>query len=151
NFSLRETHKIVDDIEKKIKTEIPNIDSVFIHYEPVRQEGLRIAFLVDRENNIKDFSSAEKILIVDVSKDFETFISNSMDVHGDEKELGHVLSKIGVDIVVSKLHPLNFDVRWNLTRAGAMVWETEKNTFDEALDEILKSWKEYNLKKNKRS
>jgi len=149
NYSLRETHKIVDDIEKKIKTEIPNIDSVFIHYEPVRQEGLRIAFLVDKNKNIKDFSTAEKIMIVDVSKDCEIFISNSMDVHGDEKELGQILSKIGVDIVVSKLHPLNFDVRWNLTRAGTMVWETEKDTFEEALDEILKSWKEYNVKKTK--
>ncbi|NPA53906.1 MAG: cation transporter [Aquificae bacterium] len=146
NFSLRETHKIVDEIEKRIRTEVPNIDSVFIHYEPVRQEGLRVAFLVDKENRIKDFSSAEKIVVVDVSKDFKTHISNTLEVHGSEKEIGNIVSKIGVDIVVSKLHPLDFEVRWNLTRAGVMVWETEKETFDEALEEVLKSWKEYNLK-----
>jgi cation diffusion facilitator family transporter len=146
NYSLRETHKIVDEIEKKIRTEVPNIDSVFIHYEPVRQEGLRIAFLVDKENKIKDFTSAEKIIVVDVSKDFETHISNTLDITGNEKEIGDIVSRISVDIVVSKLHPLDFEVRWKLTRAGVMVWETEKETFDEALDEVLKSWKEYNKK-----
>ncbi len=146
NYSLRETHKIVDEIEKKIRTEVPNIDSVFIHYEPVRQEGLRIAFLVDKENHIKDFSSAERIVVVDVSKDFNTHVSNTLDVQGTEKDIGNIISKISVDIVVSKLHPLDFEVRWNLTRAGVMVWETEKETFDEALEEVLKSWKEYNKK-----
>jgi len=30
NYGLRETHKIVDEIEKEIKEEIPNVDSVFI-------------------------------------------------------------------------------------------------------------------------
>lgn len=44
NYGLRETHRIVDEIEREIKEQIPNIDSIFIHYEPVRQEGLRIAF-----------------------------------------------------------------------------------------------------------
>ncbi len=146
NYSLRETHKIVDEIEKKIRTEVPNIDSVFIHYEPVRQEGLRIAFLVDKENKIKDFTSAEKVIVVDVSKNFETHISNTLDITGNEKEIGDIVSRISVDIVVSKLHPLDFEVRWKLTRAGVMVWETEKETFDEALDEVLKSWKEYNKK-----
>ncbi len=150
NYSLRETHKIVDEIEKKIRTEVPNIDSVFIHYEPVRQEGLRIAFLVDENNKIKDFSSAKRIVVVDVSKNYETHISNQIDVEGDEKEIGDLVSKINVDIVVSKLHPLDFEVRWKLTRAGVMVWETEKETFEEALDEVLKSWKEYNKKQGEK-
>ena len=150
NYSLRETHKIVDEIEKKIRTEIPNIDSVFIHYEPARQEGLRIAFLVDENNKIKDFSSAKKIVVVDVSKNYETHISNQIDVEGDEKEIGDLVSKINVDIVVSKLHPLDFEVRWKLTRAGVMVWETEKETFEEALEEVLKSWKEYNKKQGEK-
>ncbi len=150
NYSLRETHKIVDEIEKKIRTEVPNIDSVFIHYEPARQEGLRIAFLVDENNKIKDFSSAKRVVVVDVSKNYETHISNQIDVEGDEKEIGDIVSKINVDIVVSKLHPLDFEVRWKLTRSGVMVWETEKETFEEALNEVLKSWKEYNKKQGER-
>ncbi len=150
NYSLRETHKIVDEIERKIRTEVPNIDSVFIHYEPVRQEGLRIAFLVDENNKIKDFSSAKRIVVVDVSMNYETHISNQIDVEGDEKEIGDIVSKINVDIVVSKLHPLDFEVRWKLTRSGVMVWETEKETFEEALNEVLKSWKEYNKKQGER-
>jgi len=148
NFSLRETHRIVDEIERKIKEKIPNIDSVFIHYEPVRQEGLRIAFLVDDEKNIKDFSSANKIITVDLSDNGNVQINNPLDVEPDEREIGDILSKINIDIVVASHHPEEFEVRWKLTRAGVMVWETDKKNFDEALEEIINSYKKF-IKKHK--
>ncbi|WP_457626477.1 cation diffusion facilitator family transporter [Persephonella sp.] len=147
NYSLRETHRIVDDIERRIKEEIPNIDSVFIHYEPVRQEGLRIAFLTDEEENIRDFKTATKVITVDISEDGDTQINNPLDVEPDEKEIGDILSKINIDIVVASHHPEEFEVRWNLTRAGVMVWETDKQTFDEAVKEIINSYKEFKKRK----
>jgi cation diffusion facilitator family transporter len=147
NYSLRETHRIVDDIERRIKEEIPNIDSVFIHYEPVRQEGLRIAFLTDEEKNIRDFKTATKVITVDISEDGDTQINNPLDVEPDEKEIGDILSKINIDIVVASHHPEEFEVRWNLTRAGVMVWETDKQTFDEAVKEIINSYKEFKKRK----
>jgi len=146
NYSLRETHRIVDDIEKKIKEEIPNIDSVFIHYEPVRQSGLRIAFLTDDEKNIKDFKTANKIITVDISDSGEMQINSPLDVEPDEKEIGDILSKINIDIVVASHHPEEFEVRWNLARAGVMVWETERKSFDEAVEEIINSYKEFHKK-----
>jgi hypothetical protein len=42
---------------------------------------------------------------------------------------------------------MNFDVRWNLARAGVMVWETEKEDYKEALQEIINSWKVFNKEK----
>ncbi|MDQ7056242.1 MAG: cation transporter dimerization domain-containing protein, partial [Persephonella sp.] len=144
NFSLRETHRIVDEIEKRIKEEIPNIDSVFIHYEPVRQKGLRIAFLVDEDKNIKDFRTASQILIVDISDEGKMQVNNPLEIQPDEKETGDILSKINVDIVVSANHPEEFEVRWKLARAGVMVWETEERNFEKALDEIVKSYREFN-------
>ena len=146
NYSLRETHRIVDEIERKIKEEIPNIDSVFIHYEPVRQKGLRIAFLTDEEKNIKDFKTANKIITVDISDSGEMQINNPLEVEPDEKEIGDILSKINIDIVVASHHPEEFEVRWNLARAGVMVWETDKKSFDEAVKEIINSYKEFNKK-----
>ncbi len=146
NYGLRETHRIVDEIEKDIKENIPNIDSIFIHYEPVRQEGLRIAFLTDDNRKIKDFSTAKKIVIVDVSKNFEKIENPPITTEPDEEKTGNLVSRIGVDIVVSKNHPLNFEVRWNLSKSGVLVWETEKDSVDEALEEILKSWKEFEKK-----
>ncbi|WP_456392826.1 cation diffusion facilitator family transporter [Persephonella sp.] len=146
NFSLRETHRIVDEIERKIKEEIPNIDSVFIHYEPVRQEGLRIAFLVDDEKNIKDFSSASQIITVDLSENGNVQVNNPLEVEPDEREIGDILSKINIDIVVASHHPEEFEVRWKLTRAGVMVWETDRKNFDEALEEIINSYNEFTKK-----
>ncbi len=143
NYSLRETHKIVDEIAEQIKKEIPNIDSIYIHYEPVRQEGLRVAFLVDQNKKIKDFSSATKIITVDISRNLDVHINPPLDTKPDEEYTGSIVSKIDVDIVVSKNHPMSFDTRWELARAGVMVWETERESFDEALDEIIQSWKEF--------
>ncbi|NPA13388.1 MAG: cation transporter [Aquificae bacterium] len=149
NFSLRETHRIVDEIEKNIKKEIPNIDSVFIHYEPVRQQGLRIAFLVDENKNIRDFKTATQIIIVDVSEDGSTQINNPLEIEPDEDTLGDILSKINIDVVVSSLHPQKFTVRWKLTKAGVMVWETDKTKFEDALKEIINSYKEFVKQKEK--
>ncbi len=143
NYSLRETHKIVDEIAEQIKREIPNIDSIYIHYEPVRQEGLRVAFLLDEEKHIKDFSSATKIVTVDISRDLRIHENPPLDTNPDEDFTGKLVSKIDVDIVVSKNHPMSFNTRWELSRAGVMVWETEKENFEEALEEIIESWKTF--------
>ena len=144
NYGLRETHRIVDELEREIRETIPNIDSVFIHYEPVRQEGLRIAFLTCKNKKIKDFSTAKNIVVVDVSKNLDIHEGQPIPVEPDEKEICNIITKIGVDIVVSRHHPMNFDVRWNLARAGVMVWETEKDDYKEALKEIINSWKKFN-------
>ena len=148
NYSLRETHKIVDEIAEQIKKQIPNIDSIYIHYEPVRQEGLRVAFLVDKNNKIKDFSTAERIITVDISKNLDVHINPPIDTKPNEEFTGNLVSKIDVDIVVSKNHPMSFNTRWELSRAGVMVWETEKDEFKEALEEIIQSWKDFIKKSN---
>ena len=144
NYSLRETHRIVDEIERRIKEEIPNIDSVFIHYEPVRQKGLRVAFLVDDNKKITDFKKATRIITVDISEEGHVQINTPLEVEPDEKEIGNILSKINIDIAVASYHPEEFVVRWNLAKAGVMVWETDKKIFDEALKEIINSYMEFN-------
>ncbi len=147
NYGIRETHKIVDDIEEKIKKAIPNVESVVIHYEPIRQEGLRIAFLTDSHGEkIKDFKTATKVVVVDIGKNFQYQKTLEIDVKDDEKEIGNLVSKMNIDIVVAKNHPENFETRWTLAKAGVVVWETDKDNFDEALKEVIKSWKEYNNK-----
>ncbi len=145
NYGMRETHKIVDEIEEKIKKEIPNVESVVIHYEPARQEGLRLAVLVDnRKEHIKDFSEAKKAVILDVSRDYNVHKNFEIDLPKGEFEKGNLLSKMNIDVIVSKQHPENFKTRWVLTKAGVVVWETEKDRFEEAVEEVIKSWKEYN-------
>jgi cation diffusion facilitator family transporter len=141
NMSLREAHRIVDEIAEEIKQIIQNVESVVIHYEPARQEGLRIGVLCDENQNIKDFETAKVVCIYDISKDLEILSSYSIAV--EENNLSKLLSKLGLDVLVSKNHPLDFKVRFLLSKSSIMVWETEKNKVDESVNEVLKSWKEF--------
>jgi len=141
NYSLREAHRIVDEIAEQIKKDIPNIDSVFIHYEPVRQEGLRIGFLTDETGKyLKDFSTAKKLVIIDIDGDNEEKNKRVIELNPDEKEIGEIAYRNNLDVLVSENHPNDFDVRWKLAKAGVVVWETEEKDIDKILKEILNSW-----------
>jgi cation diffusion facilitator family transporter len=141
NMSLREAHRIVDEIAEEIKQKIQNIESVVIHYEPARQEGLRIGILCGENQNIKDFETAKVVCIYDISKDLEILSSYTITI--EENSLSKLLSKLGLDVLVSKNHPLDFKVRFLLSKSSIMVWETEKNKVDESVNEVVKSWKEF--------
>ena len=151
NYSLRETHKTVDEIEREIKEKIPNIDSVSIHYEPARQEGLRVAILTDENKKLKDFSSATKIEIYDISKDCCAEKTFELKVNPNEKEIGDILTKLGIDIVISKNHPEDFEVRWQIVKSSIMVWETNLEDIEEALNQLINSWKEYKQKEENKN
>ena len=151
NYSLRETHKTVDEIEREIKEKIPNIDSVSIHYEPARQEGLRVAILTDENKKLKDFSSATKIEIYDISKDCCAEKTFELKVNPNEKEIGDILTKLGIDIVISKNHPEDFEVRWQIVKSSIMVWETNLEDIEEALNQLINSWKEYKQKEGNKN
>ncbi len=141
NYSLREAHRIVDDIADRIKREVSNIDSVFIHYEPVRQEGLRIGFLTDETGKyLRDFNTAKKLVIIDIDGDNREENKKIIDLNSNEKEIGEVAYKNNLDVLVSENHPNDFDVRWKLAKAGVVVWETEEKNIDKILKEILNSW-----------
>ncbi|WP_028950747.1 cation diffusion facilitator family transporter [Sulfurihydrogenibium subterraneum] len=143
NLSLREAHRIVDEIAQQIKEKIPNIDSVIIHYEPARQEGLRVAFLTDEEGNVKDFETATYITVFDITKGFEIIKNPPIKLSGNKSK---IIEKSRADVIVSKNHPLDFGIRFSLSRSSIMIWETEKQKIEDAIQEVIKSWKEF-LKK----
>ncbi len=139
NMSLREAHRIVDEIADEIKSNIDNIDSVVIHYEPARQEGLRIGILSDENDKITDFEKAKKIFIFDINKDFE--ILNKQELY--ITDINRIISNLGLDIVVSKNHPMNLKTRFLLSKSSVMVWETENTEIDKSLSEVIKSWRKF--------
>lgn len=143
NSSLREAHEIVDNIASSIKKEIPNIDSVFIHYEPVRQKGLRVGVLTDESKNIKNFSTGMYLKIFDINDNLEVKEVSSIKISEGEREVGIKAKDKNLDMIISEYHPLDFKVRWDLAKAGIIVWETEKTELDEALNEVINSWKEF--------
>lgn len=139
NYGLRETHKIVDEIEKEIREKIPNIDSIFIHYEPVRQEGLRLAVLTDEDGKVKDFETAKSIIPVDITKDLK--IRKNPPIFTEN--IGEILSNMNLDVIISKNHPADFNLRWNIAKAGILVWETEEEDLDKAIEEVINSYKKF--------
>lgn len=143
NLGLREAHKIADELADKVKEEISNIDSVVIHYEPARQKGLRIAVLADDEGKIVDFSGATKIVVVDIKDDGKIDRIKHLYVEMSEKETGRALSELGADIVITKNHPEDFDVRFLISKAGILVWETEEDEFEKVINDIVKSWDKF--------
>ncbi len=143
NSSLREAHEIVDNIAYSIKKEIPNIDTVFIHYEPVRQKGLRVGILTDEGKNIKNFSTGRYLNVFDINDNLEIKEVGSIEISEGEREVGIKAKDKNLDMIVSEYHPLDFKVRWDLAKAGIVVWETEKTNLDEALNEVINSWKEF--------
>ncbi len=128
------SHKIADDIESKITKEIPNVEMVFIHYEPCCvEEGLKIAVLTDNGKVARKFSDTKRILIFTEGKGEP--ISIKLD-KGDEVCVSKELSRNGVNIVIAGNHPLNNKAKWILHRSGIFVWETEKENPYEALAEV---------------
>ncbi len=61
---LEKAHKIVSEIEKAIKKEIPHVDSVMIHYEPAEKKDFVVALPLSNFNEISDeFGSSEYFYI----------------------------------------------------------------------------------------
>ncbi len=47
--SLREAHRLSEELEKEIKAEIPRVDRILIHYEPVEKRENRVAVPLDEK------------------------------------------------------------------------------------------------------
>ncbi len=129
------SHDIVDSIEESIVREIPNVHSVFIHYEPASDTRLRIALLLDAKNSIAEsFDRAEKIMVFGRDEKPVTIDIKKI----SEKDIAKLLGNLDVDIVVSGHHPRDSMAKWILHKNKVFVWEPESRNVYEALSEITK-------------
>jgi len=128
------SHKIADEIEERISREIPNVEMVFIHYEPtIRENGIKVAVLTKNGQVAQDFGETEKILIFREKKGNPEIVP----LHkGNEMCVVRELVRRNVDIVISGYHPKSNKAKWILHRNKVFVWETEKENPYEALAEV---------------
>ncbi len=132
--SFLKSHVIADKIEEKILNQIGNVEMIFIHYEPAKEETLRIAVLsVDGEILCKDFKNAKKVYIFEERRGKLRALELN---GGDEERIAKLLVREGVDIVICGHHPKSPKAKWILHRNGIFVWETEKENIYEALSEV---------------
>ncbi|RLJ70204.1 cation diffusion facilitator family transporter [Hydrogenivirga caldilitoris] len=134
--SFMRSHAVADEIERKIAKEIDNVEMVFIHYEPAREERLRIAvFSRDGEALCRDFSNVSKMYIFEEKRGKPEV--REVRVHSEE-DVAKLLVREGVDIVICGHHPESSRAKWILHKNGIFVWETDRENIYEALSEVSK-------------
>ncbi|GAB6065549.1 cation diffusion facilitator family transporter [Aquifex pyrophilus] len=128
------SHMIADEIERKITEEIPNVDMVFIHYEPCcERKGTRVAVLTTDGKVAPSFEKTEKIILFK-EKEGEPEVIETKGM--SEECIAKELTRKGVDLVISGYHPKSNKAKWILHRNKVFVWETEKENPYEALAEV---------------
>ncbi|MCX7989388.1 MAG: cation diffusion facilitator family transporter [Aquificaceae bacterium] len=128
-------HQQVDRIEERLKEEIRELDMVFIHYEPINGEGLRVGVLVDERGNVSQrFEGAKELLI------FGNFPERVLISQENERVLPELIRNKGLLVIVCGHHPGSSSAKGILSQGGVFVWETEEKNPYKALKEVV-----YNL------
>jgi cation diffusion facilitator family transporter len=137
-WNFHHIHQMVDALEERLKREIPELEMVFIHYEPVGGMKPRVGVLLDEEQKVSSNFENTKYLAIFSDGKRELL----KEISGDEREISQILADSGVNIVVCGWHPEDQTARLNLSRAGIFVWETEEKNPYIALSQIAKCIKE---------
>jgi cation diffusion facilitator family transporter len=137
-WNFHHIHQTVDTLEERLKREIPELEMVFIHYEPVGGIKPRVGVLLDEEQKVSSHFERTKYLAIFSDGKRELL----KEISGDEREISQILAESGVNIVVCGWHPEDQTARLNLSRAGIFVWETEEKNPYIALSQIAKCIKE---------
>jgi len=137
-WNFHHIHQTVDALEERLKREIPGLEMVFIHYEPVGGIKPKVGVLLDEEQKVSSYFENTKYLAIFSDGKRELL----KEISGGEREISQILAESGVNIVVCGWHPEDQTARLNLSRAGIFVWETEEKNPYIALSQIAKCIKE---------
>lgn len=125
-------HKRVDQIEMALKQKFPNLEAVFIHYEPIVEQ--KVAVLLDASGNVsKTFAEAKEILFLGDSIEKVKKVKNL-----SEFQIAKIIQKEKASTVICGQHPECNMAKAVLSHEGIFVWETDKKNPYEAVSEVLK-------------
>lgn len=133
--NLNQSHAIIDNIEKSITKAIPQVDMIFIHYEPDEDANhLRIAAL-SNSDILSDFEHVDMVLIYD--NFMLDFILKAPDIKTNKEDIiTQEIVKIKPDFIVAKGHPKSNSAKWLLHKYGVFIWETDNPDLEQAINEI---------------
>ncbi len=152
DLSLYKAHELADQVEESIVTEHPDIDTVFVHVEPFRQESLSILIPVTAVNGLESvihdhFGRAPYYAFVRLDRDdvvLEDFYYNEF---LDEKlhigvKIIKAISGAGVDILCTKqIGELSFSL------LKERFVDIHLVTGSPTVSEIVTAWRENRLPK----
>lgn len=108
---LKSAHRISEELESRIKEEIPNVDEVLIHYEPAESDEYIIAIPLKDDESISDqLGTANYFVLVRVHQNEvieKRIVKNPYKnlEKGRGRSIGEFLSHEGVSYIILKNEP----------------------------------------------
>lgn len=129
-------HRLVDRIEERLKQEVPELEMVFIHYEPTEGYPSRVGVLINEKGQVSEsFLKARELWVFGGQSPERLKLKE-----GDEERVCMAVCDKDLQIVVSGHHPTDPKAKSLLSQKGVFVWETEEKNPYLALKEVV-----YNL------
>jgi len=141
-------HFVTDQIEKRIKSRVLNVDHILIHYEPMKKETQVIALPVteDRRRLSEHFGEAPYFLLLTLKRAAgtlieESWLSNPFQTveKGKGIKVSEWLVSLGIDGVIT---PKNFEHKgpyYVFSDNGVEVRQTDGRLLDEIKGELTES------------
>jgi len=142
---LEKAHRVSKTLEEKVKKNIPYVDHILIHYEPVKKEFINIAIpYVVKEGKVSEhFGEAPAFLVLRVKAESNSLVKQDVLVNPfllEERGKGimaaELLVKNGVDVVVVKSEFHGRGPQYVFRDAEVEIKDTEKSTVREVMDEL---------------
>ena len=143
---FKKAHLISEQIEQRIKQEIPHVDHILIHYEPISKDSLVYSAPLDIDKIAvsEHFGDAPYFYFIKLRKDNyileEKIISNpyATEKKGKGIKVGEWLIKNGVDIVVSRQKLEGRGPFYVLSDAGIEIITTQYKTITDIKQVLVK-------------
>ncbi|MDD2901567.1 MAG: cation transporter dimerization domain-containing protein [Syntrophales bacterium] len=145
---LEKAHFVANRIENRIKSRVPNVDHILIHYEPTQKEIRVIAMPVaeDRERLSEHFGEAPFFLLLSLKRADgtlleESWLSNPFQTveKGKGIKVSEWLVRLGIDGIVI---PKNYEHKgpyYVFSDYGVEMQQTDGRPIDEIKEELTKS------------
>ncbi len=139
---LKSAHRISEELESKIREEIPNVDEVLIHYEPAESDELIIAVpLKDDETLSSQLGSADFFMLVKIHQNeiVEKKIVRNPYTNlqkGRGRAIGEFLAREGATHIILKNEPTGGS-KYILEGLGITILNIDKDSPRDAIKEAL--------------
>ena len=147
NIRVETAHEIVDNVEQKIKTQIPQVDSFLVHVEPLQKEEQKIIIPVAEKNGLDSkictiFSRAKYFAILLVKKEnqsqkieFKENLFRKKEIRAGLSVARYLLQEKPDILITKEMGPISFHT---MRDSLVDIYKTEKETVAAALDEFKK-------------
>ncbi|RUM91153.1 MAG: cation transporter [Thermovibrio sp.] len=141
---LKRAHRVVHEVEAKVKREVPFIEKIIIHFEPEEREEKKYAVFVSGNRVCSKFAECPQILILEREgnqwRKVEVFENPAVKIkYGKCIELVELLAKKGVNCVAVNNLPLGKGVIYALSAYGMGMKLIPNDDLDEFLEELKRN------------